>query len=98
MKKNRYLNKIPIKTNSFWYKTDSGIVIIGLHPDYILNRTSSIIWKFIDNETNISEIVNRIHVYLNCKEDKLMIEQKVINCLKEFKKVKLVNLKEEVEF
>ena len=55
------LNKIPTLKTIYWKVTDGYVVVDSSKGHFILNNSSSLVWRCIDGCKTISDIINEIY-------------------------------------
>ena len=81
-----------------WSEEDGNICVQLGTEKIVLNKTASIVWKYIDGFKSVGEIIQEIFEEYKETDSHETVSNVVIESLKMFEKERLINLKEEVDF
>ncbi|TGY89438.1 PqqD family protein [Petralouisia muris] len=89
------INKIPTLKTICWKITDGYVIVDSARGHFILNDTSSIVWKCIDGRKTVADIIREIHVKHSEENTLAQIEEIVCEAITSYMENDLVLLCED---
>lgn len=89
------LNKIPTLKTIYWKVTDGYVVVDSPKGHFILNDSSSLIWKCIDGCKTISDIIKEIYEKYSEENTLSQVEEIVCEAIRSYVDKDLILLCEE---
>ena len=89
------LNKIPALKTIYWKVTDGYVVVDSSKGHFILNNSSSLVWRCIDGCKTISDIINEIYEEHSRENTLTYVEEIVCEAISEYLDKDLILLREE---
>jgi|GEM_PF-1830279 len=86
------LTKIPIFKTLAWKVNDGYVVVESITGQLLLNETSSIIWRIIDGNKSMIDIINELNDKYQDKNNREYIEEVVCEAITEFQERDLIML------